>query len=115
LIFVKTAHTIIWAIMVAAICCILYAGLSGVVTTVTYASVGLMVFEGLALLVGKGNCPLTPIARQYSDSEKANFDIYLPEWLARYNKLIFGALLALGLVLLAFRLLRPPIFGTSTY
>lgn len=104
LILVKTAHTMIWAIMVAAIFCILYAGLSGVVTMVTYASLGLMVFEGLALLVGKGNCPLTPIARQYSDSAKANFDIYLPEWLARHNKVIFGALLAIGLVLLAFRL-----------
>lgn len=103
LIVVKTVHTIIWAMMVAAIFCILYAGLSGIVTTVTYASVGLMVFEGLALVVGKGNCPLTPIARQYSDSTKANFDIYLPEWLARYNKVIFGILLAVGLLLLAFR------------
>jgi hypothetical protein len=102
--FVKATHTLIWAIMVAAIFCILYAGLSGRITAVTYASVGLMVFEGLALLVGKGNCPLTPIARQYSGSAKANFDIYLPEWLARYNKVIFGALLVLGLVLLGFRI-----------
>lgn len=104
LIFVKTAHTVIWAIMVAAIFSILYAGLSGVVTALTYASVGLMVFEGLALVVGKGNCPLTPIARQYTDNSKANFDIYLPEWLARHNKVIFGVLLAVGIMLLAFRL-----------
>ncbi len=100
LVFVKTLHTAIWGIMVAAICCIL----SGAVTTVTYISVGLMVFEGLALVVGRGSCPLTPIARQYSDSQKANFDIYLPEWVARHNKTIFGALLVIGLVLLAFRL-----------
>jgi hypothetical protein len=103
LVFVKTLHTAIWAIMVAAICCILYAGLSGAVTTVTYISVGLMVFEGVALVVGRGSCPLTPIARQYSDSQKANFDIYLPEWVARHNKTIFGTLLVIGLVLLAFR------------
>lgn len=104
LVLVKTIHTIVWAIMVAAICCILYAGVSGTVTHVTYISVGLMVFEGLALVVGKGNCPLTPIARQYSDSQKANFDIYLPEWLARHNKTIFGALLVVGLLLLVLRL-----------
>lgn len=103
LIFVKALHTIIWAIMVAAICCILYAGLSGKVTSITYVSMGLMAFEGLALLAGRGSCPLTPIARHYSDSAKDNFDIYLPEWLARHNKTIFGALLAIGLVLLAFR------------
>jgi hypothetical protein len=103
LVFVKLLHTIIWAIMVAAIFSILYAGASGSVTTTTYISMGLMAFEGLALLVGKGNCPLTPIARQYSASTKDNFDIYLPEWLASHNKAIFGALLAIGLVMLAFR------------
>ena len=29
------------------------------------------------------------MARKYSDSTKANFDIYLPEWLAKYNKEIY--------------------------
>ena len=40
-------------------------------------------------------CPLTIVARRYSDSQLPNFDIYLPIWLARYNKHIYGVLLAL--------------------
>lgn len=104
LVLVKILHTFIWAIMVAAILCIVYAGVSGDIGIVTYAAIGLMTFEGLALLMGKGSCPLTPIARQFSDSPKANFDIYLPEWLARHNKLIFSVILAVGLALVVWRI-----------
>jgi len=34
-----------------------------------------------------------------------NFDIYLPEWLARYNKQIFGPLYAVGVAYLVTRYL----------
>jgi hypothetical protein len=37
-------------------------------------------------------CPLTPLAARYTDDRSDNFDIYLPLWLARYNKQIFGPL-----------------------
>jgi hypothetical protein len=42
--------------------------------------------------------PTTPIAARHTDDRRANFDIYLPEWLARHNKLIFGALYAGGIL-----------------
>lgn len=100
---VKLLHTVIWAVMVAAIFQILYAGLSGRISTLTYAAFGLMGLEVAVLLVNRWTCPLTPIARQYSDSPKANFDIYLPEWLARWNKEIFGTLLVMGTVLVVWR------------
>ncbi len=103
LIRVKLLHTVIWAVMVAAIFFILYSGWSGKISSLTYAAFGLMVLEGVALWIGGGACPLTPIARQYSDDKKDNFDIYLPEWLARYNKEIFGALLIMGTALVLWR------------
>ena len=37
------------------------------------------------------------MAARHTDAREANFDIYLPEWLARHNKTIFGLLFALGL------------------
>jgi hypothetical protein len=37
-----------------------------------------------------------------------NFDIYLPEWLARYNKEIFGTLYVVGLVFALVRWTRAP-------
>ena len=88
-----------------AICYVLWSGLSGNVSAFSWFAVGLVVLEGLILLVYKGSCPLTVIARRYSDSTKDNFDIFLPEWLARYNKQIFTSLFLLGLSLMLIRIL----------
>ena len=49
----------------------------------------LFLLEGIVLLSFKKMCPLTILARKYSESTRDNFDIYLPEWLARNNKLIY--------------------------
>jgi hypothetical protein len=43
------------------------------------------------------------LAARHTDDRRANFDIYLPEWLARYNKQLFGPLYVAGMV---FALLR---------
>lgn len=51
------------------------------------------------------SCPLTVMARRYSDSSKDNFDIYLPEWLAKYNKQIFTTIYLLGLVAVIYRVI----------
>jgi len=44
-------------------------------------------------------CPLTGIAERYTDDRHDNFDIYLPRWLAKYNKRIFGSLFVAGVLL----------------
>ena len=52
-----------------------------------------------AILVINGwRCPLTSLAARFTDERHDNFDIYLPEWLARHNKLIFGVLFCMGIV-----------------
>jgi hypothetical protein len=35
---------------------------------------------------------------RFTDDRADNFDIYLPLWLARYNKVIFGWLFAAGML-----------------
>ncbi len=35
---------------------------------------------------------LIAVAARYTVDLRDNFDIYLPEWLARHNKLIFGSI-----------------------
>lgn len=40
---------------------------------------------GIVLLVFEGKYPLMLMARKYSDSTRDNFDIYLPNWLAKNN------------------------------
>ncbi len=57
---------------------------------------GAVLVECAVLALNKGRCPLTAIAEPYTADRRDNFDIYLPEWLARYNKWIFGALFVVG-------------------
>ncbi len=54
--------------------------------------------EILVLVFNRWRCPLTAIAARHTSDRRANFDIYLPEWLARHNKGVFGSLFGLGLL-----------------
>jgi len=42
-------------------------------------------------------CPLTDVAARHTDDHAEGFDIYLPRWLAKHNKTIFGTLYLVGL------------------
>jgi hypothetical protein len=68
--------------------------------------IGIILLEGMVLLYFKSICPINLIARRYSDSAKENFDIFLPNWLAKYNKLIYISLFVLVLLMLAYRLIQ---------
>jgi len=54
--------------------------------------IGIVFMEVLVLVFNGWRCPLTPVAARYTNDRRDNFDIYLPESLARHNKLIFGVL-----------------------
>lgn len=103
LLVIKLLHTLIWVFFVVVIFYMLYSGIYNKVTTLTWIGIGLVLGEGLVLLVFKMFCPLTLIARKYSDSEKDNFDIFLPNWLAKHNKLIFTTIYVLALLLVLIR------------
>lgn len=106
LVLTKLLHTVIWFFFVAVIGYVVYCGMADDISRYTWLAAGLVVLEGLVLLVFEGRCPLTLIARNYSDSDRDNFDIFLPNWLARYNKLIFTSLYVVGLLLVGYRLLH---------
>ncbi len=103
LIFIKVLHTVVWVIFVAFIGFVLWSGITGHISTYSWAAAAAVVGEGLVLAIFKGSCPLTYVARRYSDAQADNFDIYLPNWLAKYNKLIFTSLFCIGLALMLFR------------
>jgi hypothetical protein len=52
------------------------------------------------LIANGGHCPLTAVAARYTTDRRDNFDIYLPECLARYNKLIFGSIYLFGVAVI---------------
>jgi len=102
LVLIKTIHTVIWALMAAAIFYVFYAGLTATLNWVVLACILLIVVETVALLINKWSCPLTPLAARYTSERKDNFDIYLPEWLARHNKTIFTIIYLVGVLMVAY-------------
>ena len=92
---IKLMHTVIWAILAASILAVPVAGVlrrfgwAAVLTVVILIECGVLALNG-------GRCPLTDVAGSFTDEQADNFDIYLPNWLARHNKLIFGLLFVAG-------------------
>lgn len=95
LLAVKLAHTAIWAVFAGAVVGIPVATFVGDIRLGLWLSV-LVWVEVAILLVNRMSCPLTAVAGRYTPNRAANFDIFLPEWLAANNKLIFGWLFAAG-------------------
>ncbi|XVJ66965.1 MAG: hypothetical protein HEQ40_12635 [Lacibacter sp.] len=102
---IKLLHTIIWIFFNVVLFYLLYAVITNRIDHWVWICIGLVVLEIITLLVFKWFCPLTVWARKYSDSSRHNFDIYLPEWLAKHNKLIYGVMFSLSLLILLVRLL----------
>jgi hypothetical protein len=92
---IKLLHTVIWAFLAS---CILALPILAVLRRFRWAAIltGLVVLECIVLAVNGGRCPLSDLAQRFTDSHADNFDIYLPNWLAQYNKLIFGMLFVAG-------------------
>ena len=99
LVTVKVLHTAVWAFFNAVLIYLFYAVLTQQVGTLFWVGVGFIILECTVLVINKWTCPLTPIARRYSDSQKHNFDIYLPEWLAEHNKTIYTILVVILIIL----------------
>ena len=104
--WIKVVHTVIWAVLSAVIFFLLYAVITDRLDYWFWWGLGLVGIEVLTLLVFGMSCPLTVLARRLSSSQRANFDIFLPEWLARFNKAICSAILLVVLAGMAWRLLK---------
>lgn len=100
LLTVKVIHTIVWVFFVACIVGIPVATWSGRFRP-ALALAGIVLLEVLVLALNRWSCPLTPVAARYTENRHANFDIFLPEWLARHNKTVFGLLYLAGVAYLA--------------
>lgn len=99
---VKLTHTVIWAFFVGCILAIpLFTALDRFRLAALFSAI---VFVEVVVLLANGlTCPLTKVAGRYTADRRANFDIYLPEWLARHNKEVFGTLYITALILLLAR------------
>lgn len=99
---IKLVHTVIWAFFAGCILAVPVFSYAGNMTIAAILCAVVMV-EVSIILLNKWRCPLTPIAAKYTSNRKDNFDIYLPVWLARYNKVIFGILFVAGALYTLFK------------
>lgn len=103
---IKILHTLIWLFFNIIIFYLLYAVIINKIDKWVWICLGLIILEGFILLIFKAVCPITLIAREYSDSNKDKFDIFLPNWLAKYNKPIYTTIVLIAIVILIYRLLN---------
>jgi hypothetical protein len=94
---IKLVHTLAWAFFAG---CILALPIAAWHHQFLAAAILItMILVEVAILVAnRFRCPLTDVAARYTDDRRDNFDIYLPLWLARYNKQIFGTLYVAGIL-----------------
>jgi hypothetical protein len=94
---IKVAHTVVWALFAGCILALPYFAWRRQLGIAT-ALIAVVAVEVVVLVANRFRCPLTGVAARYTDDRHDNFDIYLPLWLARYNKQIFGTLLGAGVL-----------------
>src|SRR5690348_6026916 len=94
---VKTAHTLAWAVFAG---CIVALPVAAYFAHFQLAAtlIAIVLVEVIVLVANRFRCPLTAVAARYTSDRRANFDIYLPVWIARYNKAIFGSLFVAGIL-----------------
>jgi hypothetical protein len=94
---VKVVHTLAWAIFAG---CIVALPVAAHLKNFQVAAflIAVVLVEVIVLFANHFRCPLTDVAARYTSDRRANFDIYLPLWIARYNKEIFGSLFVAGIL-----------------
>ncbi len=92
---IKFLHTVVWAVLAGCVLAIQVAAWRGDFLLAAWL-VGIVALEVAVLAGNRGRCPLTSIAARYTEDRRENFDIYLPRWIAKHNKLIFGTLYVVG-------------------
>jgi hypothetical protein len=95
LVAIKLLHTVVWAVLAG---CILALPITALLHRFDWAIIltVIIVAECGVLALNRGRCPLTGLAARFTADRADNFDICLPNWVARHNKAIFGTLFAIN-------------------
>lgn len=83
----------------------LFSGLADRITIWTWIAVGLIVLEGLALMLAGWTCPLTLLAERQGATRGSVADIFPPRWFADRIFPICGTTYGVAVVILVLRML----------
>jgi hypothetical protein len=107
LVLIKTLHTMIWLFFNFVIVYMTYAVINNKLDIWLWIGYGIFAIEAGILLFFGMHCPLTLVAGNYTDDHNIGFDIYLPSWLAKYNKVIYSIILGLITLATIYQLFKP--------
>ena len=79
---IKLLRTAVWTVMAGSILALPVAAFTGNFRWALLLT-AFVVCECAVLAANRGRCPLTDWAARFTGDRAANFDIYLPEWVAR--------------------------------
>jgi len=103
---IKIIHTAIWVFFNFVIFYMLYAAIANKLDLWLWIGYGFVSLEGVILLTFRFVCPLSMMARKYSNSTKDNFAIYLPNWLSKYTFLIYTTICTIVLIITIYQTLN---------
>jgi len=104
---IKLLHTAIWAALAGSIVALPVLAFMRCFHGALVLT-AIVVCDCAVLAANRARCPLTDWAARFTNDREANFDIYLPGWLARNNKAIFGTLFVVNELIVLWRwLVRP--------
>ena len=98
----KLVHTGIFFFLSTCLIYILYAGITRTYNWYLVVAIGAISLEGLVLILNHWQCPLTMLAKKYSNQSGSVTDIFLPFWYARNAFKISTVLFLAELILLGF-------------
>lgn len=107
---IKLLHTLVWVFFASCIIAIPYFSLHCELVY-AWSLIALVAVEVVILAANGMRCPMTAWASRYTESRVANFDIYLPLYLAKHNQRIFGLLYGAGLVMTIYQSLKAHVFS----
>lgn len=103
LVIIRVIHTIIWVLMTGAVFYVFFSGITGKINSLSWLGVGLISLEALALILGKGDCPLHIYALRLTGLTEIN-DTYLPEKIFfKGYKIILTIIFLIGLLLMIYQ------------
>ena len=98
--WVKFVHMVIFLLLSSCLGYLFYSGITETYNWVLFLAVGVLLLEGVVLLVNRGQCPLTLLAKTYGDETGRITDMFLPAWFVPHLFRVGITLFVSGVVLL---------------
>ena len=81
---IKFIHSILFWLMVFCLFYILYGAITRTYDWTLLTAIGVIIIDGLAIVLNHGRCPLTTLAEKHGAENGAVTHLFMPQWMARY-------------------------------